>query len=207
MRKIFLALAMIPLAAGTASADFFGSAAGGALPDDTAAGLSSSINVGLGTNEVITDVSIVINDFNHTWAGDIIGTLTGPGGSIDIMIRPGAGGAGFGDSSNFNGNYTFIDSGADMWAALVPLTNLQDLPSGAYFASDVLGAQNSFATTFGGTLTNGLWTLNLSDNAGGDTGGYRTWDLRISSFVIPEPTSLGLLGVAGLGLAFYRRRK
>lgn len=205
MRKCFLALALIPMAVGTASADFVGSAAGGALPDDTPAGLDSVINVNLGTNEVITNVSININGLSHTWSGDIIGTLSGPGGSITIMSRPGGGG--FGDSSNFNGNYTFNDTGADMWAALAPLTNLQDLAPGTYFAADGANTQQFFATTFGGTLTNGAWTLNLSDNALGDTGSYTSWDLNITSFVIPEPASLGLLGVAGMGLAFYRRRK
>ncbi len=205
MRKCLLALALIPMAVGTASADFVGSAAGGALPDDDAGGLARVINVNLGTNEVITDVSININGLTHSWAGDIIGTLSGPGGSITIMSRPGAGG--FGDSSNFNGNYTFNDTGADMWAALVPLSNTDDLAPGSYYATDAANSQQFFATTFGGTLTNGAWTLTLSDNASGDTGSYTSWDLNITSFVIPEPASLGLLGVAGIGLAFYRRRK
>ncbi len=211
MKKLFLALSLFSLTIGTASADFVGNGSGGSIPDAGPGGVppglfTDSINVALPQNEIISDVSVTLTGLSHTWAGDLVVTLEGPGGSMDLMVRPGALTSG-GDSSDFNGDYRFIDSGANLWTTLGGLTGLEAVPSGDYFASDATGQPNSFATTFGGSTTNGLWTLTITDNSFGDIGSLTSWTLNLTSTAIPEPTSLGLMGLAGFALACGRRRR
>lgn len=201
MRNFILSLAILPLAIGTASADIVDSGSGFTIPDN---GSNSSV-INIAANETITDVTVTLEGLQHTWMGDLQATLTGPGGSIDLFWSVGGG---IGDSSDFDGDYTFTDAGpGDLWAVAASLTAAQAVPSGAYFATDGSDIVQSFATAFGGTSTAGAWTLQIADVNTGDTGSVSGWTLSITSNVIPEPASLGLLGVAGLGLAFYRRRK
>lgn len=207
MRKLLFALVFVPFFAVTASADFVGGGAGFAIPDNNSIGASSSIAVNLGPNEIISDVSVVLLGFDHTFIGNINATLTGPGGSVDLMIRTGRLGAGAGDSSNVNGFYVFADTGANWWNAAVAAGGTNGvITQGVYAPTTTNGAAQSFAGTFGGTMTNGLWTLTISDNAILDTGSVGSWNLSIRS-AVPEPSSLGLAGLAVVGLIMVRRRR
>jgi subtilisin-like proprotein convertase family protein len=52
---------------------------------------------------------------------------------------------------------------------------------------------DSFLTAFGGQNVAGIWTLFVSDNAGGDTGSLGSWKLNIITQDVattPEPSSL-----------------
>ena len=207
MRRLVFVLALVPmLAAGVASADFSGSGSGFAFPDNDPAGASSDIVVSLAPNEIISDVSVTLTGLSHTWVGDLNASLIGPGGTIDLMFRTGdAQGDCCGDSSDLGGDYTFADGGADWWAAAASAGGADIIPGGTYAPTTILGAPQSFAGTFGGTTTNGTWTLQISDEAGGDLGSLGSWTLNITS-VVPEPSSLAVLGLAGLGMLYRRRR-
>ena len=234
MRKLFLVVALVSLTAGVASADVTQtSGAIGAIPDNNPGGITSDIMINLPTDEVITDINITLNGLSHTWAGDIIATVTGPGGEeIDLIGRPGGPGTTVGDSSNFGGagdtpepmDYMFVDGGADLSDFLIGLGSTEGLPGldGSPFVgmynpetrvvtgpgpNDNEIQQASLLDTFSGLTVNGTWTLTISDNANGDLGEIGSWTLNITSTPIPEPGSLALLGISGLGLAFYRRRK
>jgi subtilisin-like proprotein convertase family protein len=184
--------------------------AGFNIPDGDMTGASSSIVIG--ANETITDVDLTLFGLNHTWMGDLVVTLSGPGGTATIMNRTGSvTGVGSGDSSDFGGDYTFSDGGANLWSAAFAATGAEIIAPGIYSASTTganiqLGTQLSLNAIFGGTLTAGTWTLTVSDNSADDTGVLGGWGLSIISTAIPEPGSLGLIGLAGLALAARRRR-
>ena len=172
---------------------------GGAIPDNNSTGFSSIATI---TDDLlITDLSIIISGFTHTWVGDLVVTLTAPDGSTsaDIMRRTGPG---IGGSPNdLDGNYTFADGGADWWSAAV---NNNPIPSGTYAASTDNGVFVSLATTFGGLSSLGDWTLNISDLAGLNAGAFTGWEIKAT--VVPVPAAVWLLGGGLIALWGLRRR-
>jgi len=199
-------MAAMGLIASAASAESVTSA-GGSIPDNLPlAPLVVTFNVV--DSGSVASVDLTLTGLTHTWAGDLIATLTAPGGAVaDIMRRPedDTPTSTVGDSSNFGGNYRFIDSGGSLATALNGTANV---PSGDYQASSRAALATDpntpvvLNTVFGGVASAGTWTLRVSDNAGADVGGLNSATLNV---VIPEPTSLGLIGAAGLGLLRRRR--
>jgi subtilisin-like proprotein convertase family protein len=204
-----IALAATPM---LASAGTYLGSGGGAIPDNQP---GNPLIITFNVTEVgaVNHVDLTLTGLTHTWIGDLIGTLSGPGGVVnaDIMRRIGATtSTGVGDSTNVNGNYRFIDSGVDPVAAVAPLGDAAVLPSGDYWATTLGAATNA------GTKVNldavfaavgnaqGTWTLRLSDNAALDTGSITSATLNIST--VPEPMSIGAVGMIGAGLLVRRRR-
>lgn len=135
-------------------------------------------------NEVIQDISVTIEGLQHTFAGDLVASLSrteadGTQTTIQLFdrIQLANGPAGnFGDSSDFDGNYTFSSIEADptngsnpasIWSAaddiptdqviptslssqLVANTFFDSIPN-SYFATDSIETPLSFATNPDGT--------------------------------------------------------
>ena len=167
---------VVPAASFAAS---FAATGVGPIPDNLpAGGLVMSFNVA-GAAAAPASVGVGIT-LTHTWVGDIIMTLTAPGGSPSAIIVRKIGdttGTAFGDSSNFAGTYAFFDAHpGNIWtAAAAPgVTDLVAVPPGNYFPSAPLtGAAAPVNPVFAGLTpaqVNGTWTLTVSDNAAGDTG-------------------------------------
>ena len=181
---------------------------GGAILDNTSLSLTFPV-VDPGN---VVSIDLTMTNLTHSWAGDLIATLQAPDGTVaDIMRRPGAtSSSGLGDSSNFGGTYKFIDSGADPIPPLVALDTNGVLASGNYWATTLgtvtnAGNKVNLNLTFGGHGAAGLWTLTISDNAGGDTGSIESATLNVNAGV-PEPATVSVLGLAGFGLLVRRRR-
>ncbi|USO00131.1 MAG: proprotein convertase P-domain-containing protein [Phycisphaeraceae bacterium] len=185
--------------AGAASAQAVYTGPGGSIPDNGGPGSPFSSSITVSDSYAITDLQLNINDFTHTFVGDLIITLSHGATSLTVVDRPGVPEwSSFGWAYNLNGNYTFSDDASVDWDNI--LGGVQDtnfnIPSGSYLPENPLSA-------FDGSNVNGLWTLTISDNAGADLGAVGSWGLTVRS--VPTPASIGLLGAAGL-IAARRRR-
>lgn len=106
---------------------------------------------------------------NHTWVGDLVFTLTSPGGTtVTVIDQPG----GPGNSGN-NLCQTLLDDTAatsiqDVLIAQAPFT-------GTFRPANALGA-------FSGEDANGTWMLNVSDRSFLDTGNVRAFSIETSGF-------------------------
>jgi len=175
--------------------------AGGSIPDNGGPGNAFSSSVSAPGTISITGVSF--SGLNHTWVGDLIMTLTGPGAgnSFTFFYRPGQTSAtAVGQNGDFlaGNSYSFSDGGAAWNTGSV-------IPSGNYapILPPFAPAQsiNSFAGLDGSAA--GTWTLTISDNAGLDLGSLNSWTLNYKA--IPTPGAAALFGLAGV--AGLRRRR
>lgn len=219
-RTIALGLAFAAVPAAFASTFTFGaSAPNTAIPDNAPAGVSLSASSGQAVTGI---VKVTILGLRHTWSGDLVARLTGPGGTVDLFNRPGRTTAtNFGYSVNFgsNGsanltgfNYSFTTGGASLWAAAAAAqaadgAGLNGIPAGTYAASSNLNGATvdlSYVETNLGTAVNGsagTFTLTLIDQAGGDLGAFDGFEIE----AVPEPATLAALGLGAL--AVMRRRR
>ncbi|TRU18098.1 MAG: PEP-CTERM sorting domain-containing protein [Microcystis aeruginosa Ma_MB_S_20031200_S102] len=190
---------------------FTGTGTGFSIPENNATGASSTITVPTGSNFLITDITVTLNSLTHTWVGDLIANLTyvPTNTTVTLFNRIGRVSSGVGDSSNFNGTYSFNDAfTGNIWSVAAGLNNAEDIPSGNYFPTGAnSGTLVPILTSLGGSQTAGDWRLTISDNAGSDTGSLGSWTLNLEGTPIPEPSSgLGLLalGLLGAGAALKR---
>src|SRR5262245_38190160 len=111
MRK-FIGISVVALAAASANAQFCGTSSPNlAIPDASAAGVSSIIAVG--SNFPITGIGVKVQINNsltaalpHTWAGDLLITITSPSGAVATLLnRPSVGisSSTVGSNSDFGG--------------------------------------------------------------------------------------------------------
>lgn len=204
--------------AGSAMAQTFGPGPGGAIPDNSAVGLSSDIAVV--SSDVIASFNWVSITFStaHTWAGDLIVKLTHVESGKDVHLFSRVGSTttgGFGDSSDLNGTYRFFNTGASFAAAAAGVGSTTVIPNGDYARSshaagpfvNSLGIQQFDAddfTVFNGGALGGTWRLFINDNAGGDVGAISEWSFNVDA--VPEPASMAVLGLGAAAL-LRRRRK
>jgi len=148
LSKIVLAAAFSVSAFAAQAATFSATSAlpFGLLPDANAAGVTRSVDVA--QDVVITDVHLSLT-LSTTWIGDMILTLTSPGGTaVDLLCRPGRAacrsGSGFGDSSDLDGGtYTFDDEAPN---SILGSLALPTLPAGSYVGQDLLSAFDGQST-------------------------------------------------------------
>lgn len=182
------------------------SGAGFNIPDNDPAGIFSTINIA--ADETITDVTVTLFGLDHTWVGDVTAEVVHDGATKAVLFeRIGDPGGTSGDSSAFQGDYTFVDTGADLWAEADAAGFGEVIPPGFYAPSGLAGVPVSLAGTFAGESTLGDWTLFMNDVASGDTGSITGWGISFSfGAAVPEPGSLAILGAMGLACVIRRRR-
>nr|WP_225444633.1 S8 family serine peptidase [Pseudomarimonas arenosa] len=146
---------------------FYCATPGAAIPDNTPAGLNSTITVPSGA--ALTDLDVRLRA-THTWSNDLTVTLTkvGSGTTIRLLEEPttSAGGGCNGD----NPNLIFDDAAASAANNSCVNANPGWTAGGRFRPVDAL-------TAFNGTSLAGDWTLNVADNAGLDTGTLDEWCL------------------------------
>ena len=149
-----------------------------AIPDDAPAGASVTIPVsGVGYASKLTfsvdgqtcstTAGATTVGIDHTFVGDLIGTLTAPGGQSATLFDTSGGGG------NNMCQTVFDEAAARAWTAvapaLAPFTGAWR-PDGAL--ADLLAAS-----------ADGDWTFNVEDVAGNDTGSIRAASLHLTGFV------------------------
>ncbi len=148
-----------------------------AITDNAPAGVTSTITVA--EDITLTDLEVALQ-INHTWVGDLVVSLTSPGGTtVTLLDQPGVPASTFGCSSD-NMDVVFSDA-----ASVDPETSCPAGPP--WLSGPVLPTQALSA--FDGESTVGTWTLTVSDNAAGDTGDIVNWSL------LPTPGFSGICTV------------
>ncbi|MBN2295624.1 MAG: tandem-95 repeat protein [Pirellulales bacterium] len=125
---------------------------------------TSTINIS--ESAIITDVNVELN-LSHTYDGQLTATLFAPNGT-PVVLFSNVGGSGDNFTSTvFDGDASVsITSGtAPFTGAFLPVGNLAD---------------------FNGLNASGTWTLEISDNAKGNTGTLMNWSLEITARPAPN---------------------
>ena len=194
---------------------FTGTGTGFNIPDFNLTGASSTITVPTGSNFLITDITVTLNNLTHTFLGDLIANLTyvPTNTTVTLFNQIGRVSSGNGNDSKFNGNYSFNDAfTGNIWSVAAGLNDTQNIPSGNYFPTGAnSGTLVPILTSLGGSQTAGDWRLTISDVAITNTGSLGSWTLNLEGptapVSVPEPSSgLGLLalGLLGAGAALKR---
>ncbi len=181
-----------------------------AVPDNLPAGTNLTFNVsGLTGNLYHVRVENWTWSPAHSWSGDITMTLSAPGGSPTATITQRRGRTtcttGAGSSDDLAGPYTFGDGFATNFHPDGPAT---PVAAGNYRASQcvvTVGELVALDTAFAGPViappvefgnenkgaeafrnlspeaANGIWTLNINDQAAGDTGSVSAVQLALQT--------------------------
>ncbi|MBI2382035.1 MAG: proprotein convertase P-domain-containing protein [Gammaproteobacteria bacterium] len=138
------------------------------IPDGSAAGVTSSLNVALGGNTTLTDMNVNLKA-DHTWVGDLSFKLkhVASGTEVVLIDRPGVPGSSFGCSRD-NVDASMDDEGAR------PVETTCDT-TGAALSGALVPEQP--LTALDGKSLAGAWELNVSDQAAIDTGKLVQWCL------------------------------
>ncbi len=194
-----------------------------AIPDNNAAGITRTYTVtGVPAGATVNFVTMTLTfSVTHTWLGDLRSTLTSPDSEVHTLfydIGDTASPAGSGDSSNLTGPYTLADTGATtLWTGALGGNSAFVVPSGTYRTTNInVNTATSINTTFGypglpfvdglfgmkgekplrpesAELTNGTWTLVMSDNAAADTGTLSVARLDID-YTVPTAANANIRG-------------
>lgn len=201
--------AFIPRPAQATVVTFTGSGSGFNIPDGNSSGAFSDIVVA--DNFLISDITVDLNSLTHTFAGDLIATLThiDTNTTVSLFNRNRKPPESDGDTSNLSGTYSFNDAfTGDLWAAAFSASStLANIPDGNYFPTGAgSGVMVPMLTTISGLPSSGTWRLNISDNLSFDTGTLGNWSLNLkgSRQAAPVPGPLPLLG-AGAAIGWSRQ--
>ena len=128
-----------------------------AIPDNFDNGIDSSIDF---TDAfTITDVNVTVN-ITHTYDGDLTLILTSPSGTSAVLSTQNGG-----NENNFIATVFDDDADISIQGGAAPFT-------GAFFPEEALAIFNDESS-------GGIWTLNVADGFGQDTGTIDSWSLEV----------------------------
>lgn len=143
---------------------------GGNIPDGHS---SFQDDIIVSDNFKITEVTVTLKGFIHTWIGDLIVQLRHleTDTVVDLFRRPGQPHfSSSGYSSDLNGDYCFSDCNSCKIEAAAADNNV--IPVGNYAPTNSLCA-------FYGLSAAGTWRLTINDCTPGDSGSLSSWELKL----------------------------
>lgn len=181
---------------------------------------SKPITLNVGPNLEVADVDVLVR-INHNFLGDLTIKLVGPGGTrVTLLNRSGLpgnlddGSEVGGDSSNLRDTAPILfddtaPSGVPSESMGLGLSSATVVGSGPTAGPDnyLPHVEGDPLSLFEGSDPNGLWTLYVGDSSAGAAGTFVAWELRVSTRVIPEPTTLGLITLACGWVVPHRRAR
>lgn len=169
-------------ASGACGATVYGPGVGGNIPDNEVVGFLSPIVVA--ESFPITSIKLTINGLVHGYSSDLLITLTHSGVSTPttllVNLRNGS-------SADFNGAYSFADSGLNLWTTAAGLSGLQVIPQGTYQASGSGGVTISLNSKYVGENAQGSWALRIADQSFLVSGSFQSWNLELGGGPTPRP--------------------
>lgn len=139
---------------------------------------TDTVEVG-GVGNYILDVDVTTN-ITHTWNGDLDITLTSPMGTVVTLTTDN----GSGNDDVFAGT-TWDDDAGDITAPGA----VTDHAFTNFVAVTALVPEEALAA-FVGEDPNGVWTLSISDDAGGDTGTLHNWSVVVTTQASAPPVNV-----------------
>ena len=218
------AFASLVWATGAAMADTFTATdtltTGNEIDDPPIPGLARTLTVSTAVTS-ITDLSITLDISSATgedaWNGDLYAQLTSPLGTLAVLLnRSGyasSGDPGYGDKGySITLNDTTGTAGLHFYQNVSYALNGDGQLTGTW-ASDG-GSDPTSATRdkplalFAGANPNGIWTLFISDQAGGNRAKLDSWSINGVGTTVPEPEwTVVAVGTSLIVGAMLRRRK
>ncbi|MCB9838322.1 MAG: hypothetical protein H6813_03205 [Phycisphaeraceae bacterium] len=150
----------------------YGPGFAGLIPDNDAIGFLSVISVD--ESFPVQSVAVRLYGLNHGYCSDLTLELRRPGVTAPALLATNIRN---GNSADFNGDYTFTDTGADLWATANGLTGLDVLPPGDYRASGANGVFVNLNGVFGGIDAQGPWVLRIADDDFLVSGSFTGWEI------------------------------
>jgi subtilisin-like proprotein convertase family protein len=140
---------------------------------------------------LISNVTVTLRGFTHTWPADVDVLVVGPGGQKAMILSD----VGGGNSLN-NITVTLSDSAATALSATARITagtfkptNVEPGEQGeldSFSAPAPAGPYTAPLSVFGGQSPNGIWSLFVVDDGPGDLGSFATgWSITITTTNAP----------------------
>lgn len=145
---------------------------GGPIPDNDEIGMLTPVVID--QSFPIESIAVRINGLQHNYSSDLTIELRHVGVSDPVILLTNLR---FGEDADFDGDYTFADSGDDLWVVAQDFSGTQDLPPGTYQASGEGGDFISLDSAYLGEDAQGSWILRIYDNDWLVAGGFDSWDL------------------------------
>jgi len=186
------------------------------VPDNNPSGLAEAFTIS-GVSGAISNVTVSL-DVTGGFNGDLYAYLAGPGGFAVLLNRSGVSGTSTYGYSDAGFNITLSDASANNIHFYQNVLNPGGGQLTGTWAPDgesisPLSSPSSFPTTptatlssFANTDANGQWVFFIADLSPG--GQSTLQNVVVNILTVPEPSTLVLASLGGLGmLAMLRRRK